>query len=109
MSSDLIDSSFDHMLETEIIDTGQGINEDKQKMLFIPFLELKNKGVIFNSKLDNNIGMGLACSGAISNKLRGDICLKQTSKGLTVFGFKIPVQVQSVRMEQPKTWTIENI
>jgi signal transduction histidine kinase len=32
-----------YMLETEIIDTGIGISEDRQKMLFIPFLELKLK------------------------------------------------------------------
>ena len=30
------------MLETEIIDSGIGIDERRQKMLFIPFLELKN-------------------------------------------------------------------
>ena len=32
-----------HVLETEIIDTGIGINSDRQKMLFVPFLELKTK------------------------------------------------------------------
>ena len=32
-----------HVFETEIIDTGIGISEERQKMLFIPFMELKMK------------------------------------------------------------------
>lgn len=32
-----------HILETQIIDTGIGIANERQKMLFIPFLELKMK------------------------------------------------------------------
>ena len=31
------------MFETHVIDTGIGIEEERQKMLFIPFLELKIK------------------------------------------------------------------
>lgn len=34
---------MDYVLETEIIDTGIGISKKRQKMLFIPFLELKMK------------------------------------------------------------------
>lgn len=30
-----------HIFETEIIDTGIGISEERQNMLFIPFMELK--------------------------------------------------------------------
>lgn len=57
------DSDFfaTHVLETEIVDTGIGINKDRQKMLFIPFLELKMKQN-FKEVKDNNIGIGLACS-----------------------------------------------
>ena len=32
-----------HIFETEVIDSGIGISEERQKMLFIPFLELKMK------------------------------------------------------------------
>jgi signal transduction histidine kinase len=63
------------MLETEIIDTGIGISEERQKMLFIPFLELKLKQNLKQVQ-DNNIGMGLACSEAISAALQGDITIK---------------------------------
>jgi signal transduction histidine kinase len=30
-----------HIFETEIIDTGIGISEERQDMLFVPFMELK--------------------------------------------------------------------
>ena len=43
---------------------------------------------------DHNIGIGLACSNSISKALDGDITIKQSRKGMTVFGFKIPVKVQ---------------
>ena len=65
----------DYMLETEIIDTGQGISQERQKMLFIPFLELKNKQGIMKVKHDN-IGLGLAGSRSITHRLKGDIRLK---------------------------------
>ena len=37
------DQNETHVFETEVIDSGIGISEDRQKMLFIPFLELKMK------------------------------------------------------------------
>ena len=83
---------FNYMLETSIIDTGIGIEQERQNMLFIPFLELKMKQNLKQVK-DNNIGMGLACSEAISSALNGDITILQSQKGLTAFAFKIPVKV----------------
>jgi K+-sensing histidine kinase KdpD len=64
-------------------------------MLFIPFLELKVKQNLKQVK-DNNIGMGLACSEAISSALGGDIIIQQSKRGLTVFAFKFPVQVKNI-------------
>jgi signal transduction histidine kinase len=49
------------MLETYVIDTGIGIEEERRQMLFIPFLELKIKQSL-KKVMNNNIGMGLACS-----------------------------------------------
>ena len=62
-------------------------------MLFIPFLELKMEQNLKKVK-DNNIGIGLACSDAVSKALNGDITIKKSTRGLTVFAFKIPVTVQ---------------
>ena len=39
----LDDQERKYVLETEVIDTGIGISKKRQKMLFIPFLELKMK------------------------------------------------------------------
>ena len=64
-----------HVLETEIIDTGIGISDERQKMLFIPFMELKIKQNL-NKVKDSNIGMGLGCSQQIAISLGGDIQIK---------------------------------
>ena len=40
---------------------------------------------------NDNIGLGLASSKAITVQMGGDIRLKKSSRGLTVFQFKIPV------------------
>ena len=37
------DQGETHIFETEVIDSGIGISEERQKMLFIPFMELKMK------------------------------------------------------------------
>lgn len=41
--------------------------------------------------------MGLACSHKIVQKMGGDIILKESKRGLTVFGFKIPVIIKDVK------------
>lgn len=79
-----------YMLETDIIDTGIGITKRRQSLLFKPFLELKLKQNMKNVK-HGGIGMGLACSKSIITALNGDITIKESHKGLTVFSFKIPV------------------
>ena len=85
-----IPNSFHFVLETEVIDSGIGISKERQKMLFVPFLELKIKQNL--KQVENfSTGMGLACSSVISKALGGDITLIKSKKGLTSFAFKIPV------------------
>ena len=83
-------SSTEYVLETEIIDTGIGIQPDRQNLLFIPFLELRDRIGIVKAENDN-IGLGLSCSREISRKLGGDMKLKLSKKGMTSFVFKFPV------------------
>jgi C4-dicarboxylate-specific signal transduction histidine kinase len=45
---------------------------------------------------NDNLGLGLACSKSIANKMGGDIKLKMSKKGISVFAFKIPVKLQSL-------------
>ena len=86
------DSSTKFVLETEIIDTGIGIQPDRQNLLFTPFLELRDRIGIIKAENDN-IGLGLTCSREISRKLGGDMKLKCSQKGLTSFVFKFPVDL----------------
>ena len=70
-------------------------------MLFIPFLELKIKQNLKQVK-DNSIGMGLACSYSICKELGGDLTIKESKRGLTIFGFKLPVLVcHKLRQREP--------
>lgn len=73
-----------YILDTCVIDTGIGISSERQKLLFIPFLELKDRIGIKKSENDN-IGIGLACSKEICKHMGGDIRVKLSKKGLTAF------------------------
>lgn len=75
LSCKQVDHSQQYVLETQIIDTGIGISQERQKLLFVPLQELK-KLQDFSKVTDFNIGLGLACSQSISNALKGDIILK---------------------------------
>ena len=61
-------------------------------MLFIPLQELKHTKD-FNLVKDFNIGLGLSCSKTLTDGLKGDIILKQSERGFTVFAFRIPVKI----------------
>jgi signal transduction histidine kinase len=97
---DNLDAEINYVLETMILDTGMGIQEDRQDLLFIPFLELKDRLGIMKTQNDN-IGIGLACSKEICKHLGGDIVLKISNKGLTAFSFKVPITVQFDEVEVP--------
>ena len=80
-----------HFVEVQVIDTGAGIDKQRQNFLFKPFLELQQKQ---NMRLvkDNSIGLGLSCSKVLTNKLGGEVKLVQSQPRLTVFKFHIPVK-----------------
>lgn len=93
-----IDKTFDiseheHILETQIIDTGIGISADRQEILFVPFKELKDRIGIAKS-MNDNIGIGLSCSKEICLQMGGDIKLKKSQNKLTAMAFKLPVKIQ---------------
>jgi signal transduction histidine kinase len=81
------------ILETFIIDSGQGIPEKRKELLFIPFKELRELQGLVESN-NNNIGLGLGGSYTLARYLGGDITLRQSAKGLTVISFKIPVRIE---------------
>ena len=66
-----------YTLDIDIIDTGLGIEKERQKYLFIPFLELKVKQDLKEVK-DNSIGLGLSCARDIMSSIKGSLTLKQS-------------------------------
>ena len=61
--------------------------------MFVPFLELKCLQEFMKKPENDNIGLGLASSKAIAIEMGGNMKLKLSKKGLTVFKFKIPVKL----------------
>ena len=74
-----------------MIDTGVGIDKDRQNLLFKPFLELQKRQSMQLVK-DNSIGLGLACSQVLCNHLKGSVQLVTSQKKLTVFQFELPIK-----------------
>jgi signal transduction histidine kinase len=88
------DEKKQNYLEIDIIDTGVGIDKERQNYLFIPFLELKIKQDM-RKVTNNSIGIGLACSRDIITAIGGKLSLKHSEKGLTVFNVKVPVDLEN--------------
>jgi signal transduction histidine kinase len=81
---------FNSRLVTEVIDTGLGIDINRQKNLFVPFKELQAVQT-FDEVKDSSSGFGLACSKTIVDQLMGTLEIKQSKRGLTVFSFAVPI------------------
>lgn len=79
------------MIETHIVDTGNGICPKRQHLLFQPFLELQAKQS-FEKVQDRTTGIGLANSKLIATKLDGDVFITKSKPQFTVFTSQIPIE-----------------
>ena len=79
-------------LRVRIIDTGLGIEAERQAYLFRPFLELQHQQSIQMVK-DHSIGLGLACSSDIVSQFKGKIQLVKSEKNFTLFEFEMGIKV----------------
>ena len=86
-------------LQTDIIDTGSGIDPARQSFLFKPFLELKQLQC-FEKVKDRTIGLGLSCSSEISRALGGKLELIQSQPELTVMRVSIPIRTRNSSQKQ---------
>ena len=77
---------------TEIEDTGIGIEQERQKMLFEMFGELFQEQSISKVK-DHSIGLGLACSKILAKQIQGDVELVSSTNRKTIFRIKIPIKI----------------
>ena len=91
------------ILETEIIDSGIGINIERQKCLFVPFQELKSN---FGFQMNTGIGLGLSCSQILTKKLNGDIKIKYSRKGITSLSYKIPITVRQLELQSKSKYEL---
>lgn len=84
MNSDEPQINYNRLFELEIIDSGVGIDQESQHYLFIPFRELMIKQNIQKVK-NNSIGMGLANAYLLIQQMHGQLALKESKRGRTIF------------------------
>ena len=78
-------------LQTEVFDTGSGIDKKRLSFLFKAFGELRRFNSLKEVK-DNGIGIGLTCSKSIVDFMGGDIQIKSQPE-LTNVTVSIPVNI----------------
>jgi signal transduction histidine kinase len=76
-------------IEVEFNDTGCGVPEENLKKLFDPLFTTKAKGV----------GLGLAVTHGIIEKIKGSIEVKRKVEKGTIFVVKLPIERQASEME----------
>ena len=75
-----------------MVDTGEGITPERQRMLFKPFMELRARQNLEKVK-DKTTGIGLSCSKDIITKLNGELFVAHSEPGLTIFSLEMPIVV----------------
>ena len=83
-------------IRVQVINTGEGIDKDRQKLLFKPFLELQQKQSMQLVK-DNSIGLGLSCSNDLAREMGGRVKLEASVKNkFTAFSFSMGVSYNPI-------------
>ncbi|MBP3039574.1 HAMP domain-containing histidine kinase [Bacillaceae bacterium Marseille-Q3522] len=72
-------------VEIEIEDNGVGITKEEQPFIFERFYRGENKKYQVRG-----LGIGLPFSKMLANSLEGDLCLKESSPGKTIFQITLP-------------------
>ena len=99
---------LDARIKVHVVDTGEGIDRDRQNLLFRPFLELQQKQSMQLVK-DNSIGLGLACSYDLAKQMGGSIKLEKSDKDrLTAFSFSMGVKYKAVNSALISVEYVEN-
>ena len=75
---------------TEIKDSGKGIDQDRIQYLFTPFGELRKKQLL-SKVIDYGIGIGLSNSREMARYIGGDVTLRKSEPGCTIFQIIIPI------------------
>jgi PAS domain S-box-containing protein len=81
----------DSFLEFSVKDTGIGISQEYEDLIFEPFRQIEDS---FNRKFGGN-GLGLAISKAYVELLGGKITLQPNTPAGSVFTFRIPVKIKT--------------
>jgi len=82
-------STIDVKLKFQVIDTGLGIEKEKQKQLFQPFIQADNS----ISRQHGGTGLGLVISKRLAEMMDGQISLESELKKGSTFSFTAIIQI----------------
>jgi two-component system, sensor histidine kinase and response regulator len=91
-----------NFLRTSVIDTGMGIDKEKQSLLFQRFQQAMSRTL---AREAGGTGLGLYISREFARIMRGDLVLDKSEPGKgTIFSFSIPLYVN----QKQETDTVKN-
>ncbi|KAK4542795.1 hypothetical protein LTR36_006171 [Oleoguttula mirabilis] len=89
--------------EFEVQDTGPGIPESSQQMIFEPFVQ----GDLGLSKKFGGTGLGLAICSQLASLMRGTICVKSAVDQGSTFTMKLPLRHLQTRADSTASSSVD--
>lgn len=93
----------DIIIEVKVSDTGIGIREDMQHMIFEPFTQIDGK----NTRQFGGTGLGLSIASRLTELMGGSIALDSIENTGSTFSVRIPFSIPAMPVAKAETSKVE--